>query len=278
MDKEVLLISYESNLSENLNSQFFKKTLEKNNWKFKFIGDKEKWIGFKSRINGYYNFLKSLPDDKVVVLSDARDVFCLRDPSLFVEKIKNKIDKKIIISAECFLKGHMEWNKQQIKEALKQDSDFFFQGVPLDKYWEYYDKTNDLPYRKYLNAGLIIGKVINLVKAFKWIIDNNYNDDQLGFSEYTNNYPDLVYLDHDAKFVHTSTSFIMGGLYNLSIQKKDTPSFDELFGLSSYFLHIPGLNISKGQKKIYNTIYKILDKDIIDCDMFSIYNKEPYHF
>lgn len=27
------------------------------------------------------------------------------------------------------------------------------------------------------------------------------------------------------------------------------PSIDELFGLSSYFLHFPGLNNSKGQKK-----------------------------
>lgn len=220
INNEVLLISYENNLSENLNSQIFKKTLEKNNWKFKFIGDKEKWKGFKSKINGYYNFLKTLPNDKIVVLSDARDVFCLREPSLFIKKIQSKIDKKIIISAECFLRGHMDWNEKQIETALSKDSEFFWQGVPLDEYWDFYDKTNDLPFRKYVNSGLIIGKVINLVKAFKWIIDNNYNDDQLGFSEYTNKYPDLVYLDHDVKFLHTSTSFIMGGLYNFSIQKK----------------------------------------------------------
>ena len=154
---------------------------------------------------------------------------------------------------------------------MRKTLNFFYQGIPLDKYWQYYNKTNDLPIRKYVNAGLIVGRVKNLKNAFKWIIDNNYNDDQLGFANYTNNHPELVHLDCEANILHTSTGFCSGCLYNYDIQSKDTPTFTELFGMSSYFLHIPGANISKGQKYIYDVIYKLLKFDIVDKNMFSTY-------
>lgn len=267
-----IVISYENDLSNNINSQLFKKTLEKHKWDFKFIGENTKWEGFKTRINGYYNFLQTFPEDKIVILSDARDVFCLRDSQLFFEKIENIINDKIIISAECFLLGHLNWNEEEIKAAEAKDPNHFFQGVPLNSYWAYHNKTNNLPFRKYLNAGLIVGKAKNLLRAFKWIFDNNYNDDQLGLANYTNKYPELVHLDYEANILHTSTGFVCGGLYKYSIQNKDIPMFTELLGLSSYFLHIPGIIGSKGQKYIYNIIYNLLDNNIIDNDMFSMYN------
>jgi hypothetical protein len=94
----------------------------------------------------------------------------------------------------------------------------------------------------------------------------------LGFANYTNNHPELVHLDCEADILHTSTGFVNGCLYNYDIQSKDIPTFTELFGMSSYFLHIPGQPNLKGQKYIYDVIYKLLKFDIIDKDMFSIYN------
>jgi hypothetical protein len=52
---------------------------------------------------------------------------------------------------------------------------------------------------------------------------------------------------------------------------KDAPTFTELFGMSSYFLHLPGHVISKGQKYIYDVIYKLQKFDIIDKDIYSTY-------
>ena len=118
-----------------------------------------------------------------------------------------------------------------------------------------------------------------MLKAFKWIIDNNFTDDQLGFANYTNNFPELVHLDYDATILHTTTGFVNGCLYDYDIQKKDIPTFTELFGMSNYFLHIPGLSGSKGQKKIYNVISILFKFNIIDNDMYSIYgikSKSPY--
>ena len=70
-----------------------------------------------------------------------------------------------------FLLGHMDWNETQISDAILKSPDFFWQGVPLNEYWNFH-KINPIPFRKYLNSGLIIGKAKHLRKSFKWILDN----------------------------------------------------------------------------------------------------------
>ena len=271
-----LVLSYENELSINKNAILFQKTLEHHKWEYKFIGEGLKWSGFKDRIYGYNKELNKLNDDKIIILSDSRDVFCLRNSDFLIEKIKDIVQDKIIISAEMFLSQHMNWNNTQIADALLKDPDLFWQGVPLDEYWDYH-KINPKPFRKYVNAGLIIGKVKNLKNMFNWLIDNNYNDDQLGISKYTNNFPHLIHLDYEAKILHTSGAFVNGSLYNNDIQQKDAPTFHELFGFSTYFLHFPGNNGSVGQKYIYDTIYKLFESKIINKTMYEVYNlKEEY--
>lgn len=267
-----LVISYENDMKSNSHSQLFKKTLERHKWDFMFVGEGTKWEGFKTRILGYYNILQTLSEEKLVVLSDARDVVCLRDSQLFHDLVKNVIDTKIIISAECFLNGHLNWSEEEIAEANTKNPNSFYNGILLNEYWSFYNKKDDLPMRKYLNAGLIVGKVKHLQKAFKWLVDNHYNDDQLGFANYANKYPELVHLDHEAVILHSSTGFVCGSLYHYPTQSKDAPTFTELFGLSCYFLHIPGLNGSQGQLNVYKVIYNIMNDDMIKSDMFSLYN------
>jgi GR25 family glycosyltransferase involved in LPS biosynthesis len=272
-----LVLSYENDLSNNQNTKLFKKTLEKHNWEYEFIGEGIKWNGFRDKIIGYYNFLNNnLPDDKIVILSDARDVFCLKKSHFFIEQIKDIVEDKIIISSEIFLHGHINWTEEQVSKYISNDPECFYQGVPLNEYWKFYEK-NPLPFRKYLNSGLIVGKSINIKTALKWIIDNNFNDDQFGFCKYTNKFPHLVHLDYEANILHTSTSFINGSLYDYNIQKLDAPTFHELLGFTNYFLHMPGINASKGQKHIYNIIYTLFNNNMIDKNMFQLYNlKEEY--
>lgn len=270
-----LVISYENNLKKNQNAQMFKKTLDKYKWDYEFIGEGVSWKGFDDKLIGYYNFLtnKSLPDDKIVLLSDSRDVFCLRSPELFIKNVK-QLDNKIIISTELFLIGHMNWTDKQISDSISKNPTFFCQGVPLNDYWKFHGKQENIPHRKYLNSGLIVGKVSMLKNALKWIIENKYNDDQLGFCKYTIQFPELVHLDHEATILHTTTAFVQGSFYNHEVQCKDMPSFSELSGLSSYFLHIPGINYSKGQKYIYSVIYNLFNNNSIET-MFDLYNLPP---
>ena len=273
-----LVLSYETDLQNNQNAQIFKKTLKKNNWQHIFIGEGIKWDGFIDKIKGYYNFLvnSNFSDDKIVIFSDARDVFCLKPPDFFIQQIKDIVENKIIISAEMFLLGHMDWNETQISDAILKSPHFFWQGVPLNEYWNFH-KINPIPFRKYLNSGLIIGKAKHLKTSLKWILDNNITDDQLGFSMYTNKFPELIHLDYDANFVHTISGSINGSFYDYNIQKLDTLTFNEVLGFSNYFLHIPGTTISKGQKYIYDIVYSLFNNNIINKNMFEMYNI-PYEY
>lgn len=254
-----LLVTYENDLQNNTNSQFLKETLINNNWEFAFIGEGKKWNGVKDKIQSYKDFLSNLLYDKIVVLSDARDVICLRSPKSLYDAI-NKIinNNKIIISTEMFLLGHMDWTEEQMNDKINKEPNFFFQGIPLNNYWKFYGKENDMPYSKYLNSGLICGRASEILKALNWITENNFKDDQLGFAHYTNNFPQLVHLDYEAKILHTSSFGVNGGFYDSDRQKNDSPKISEIYGFSNYFLHIPGLYISKGQSEVYNLIKHIL--------------------
>jgi len=254
-----LVISLENNYKENKNSQTYEQTLKNKKWDYVFIGEGVKWCGFITKINTYFEHLKTLHPEKIVVLTDSRDVFCVREPNNFIDDINNltNINDKIIISSEIFLLGQMDWSDESIKKELEKDKNYFFQGIPIKKYWEHYNKLYNIPLRKYVNSGLIIGKVKNLINAFEWMIINKFNDDQLGLSNYANNFPQLVYLDFDANLLHTSCFGVDGGLYDVK-QKFDSPTLAELFGFANYFLHIPGINISKGQKYMYEYLTELI--------------------
>lgn len=271
-----LLVTYENDLQNNVNSQFFRQTLINNNWEFAFIGEGKKWNGVEDKIQSYKHFLSNLLYDKIVVLSDARDVICLRSPKSLYDAI-NKIinNNKIIISTEMFLLGHMDWTEEQINDKINTEQNFFFQGIPLNNYWKFYGKENDIPHSKYLNSGLICGRVSEILKALNWITENNFKDDQLGFAHYANNFPQSVYLDYKAEILHTSSFGVNGGFYDVKRQKNDSPTLSEIYGFSNYFLHVPGLSISRGQLEVYNVVIDILKmKNINGKYMINLYELE----
>jgi hypothetical protein len=73
------------------------------------------------------------------------------------------------------------------------------------------------------------------------------------------------------------TTYVCGSFYDYNIQKLDTLTLNELLGFSNYFLHIPGLSLSKGQKYIYDIVYSLFNNPIIDKNMFEKYNI-PYKY
>lgn len=112
-----LVVSYESNLDTNVTAQFFRDTLNQHKWEYKFIGNGEKWNGFMTKIFAYRSFLQKLNRDKIIVLSDARDVICCRSPCSFMNSILPIInDNKIIVSAELFLQGHINWTPEKMQK------------------------------------------------------------------------------------------------------------------------------------------------------------------
>jgi hypothetical protein len=242
-----LVISYDNEIKDETNR--FITTLENNNWDYMIVGKGEKWYDFITKIVAYNTILKTLPDDKIVILSDARDVYCCRNPKKFIEEY-NIFNGKTIVSTELFISGVLDSNKAK----------HFNKGVPVINYWNYHKITN-LPNTKYVNSGLIAGKVSNLIEQTNWqisyAIKNNIRSDQLVLTHYINEFPDKIILDTDAIILHTSTFGVNAGIQNMHIQKQDSPTFAEFYGRSAFFLHIPG-TMNKGQKEIYDMCWKFI--------------------
>lgn len=74
----------------------------------------------------------------------------------------------------------------------------------LKKYWKYHGKFDPIPLRRYVNNGLVAGKVKNLLKFYSYLVDNDFKDDELGLANYVNVYPERVFVDYNAKILNTS--------------------------------------------------------------------------
>lgn len=260
-----LVISYDNEIKEE--TKRFIDTLENHNWDYMIVGKGEKWEGFITKIIKYNKVLKTLHPNKIVILSDARDVYCLRTQQSFIEAF-NTFGGKTIVSAEVFLNGKIEWSVEEIKTAN------FRKGVPITNYWTYHNITN-LPFRKYVNSGLIAGKVLELIEQTNWQIQfslkNNIKSDQLTLTHYINEYPEKIILDSDANILHSTTFGVNAGIENVHIQKLDSPTLAEFFGRSAFFLHIPGTT-NKGQRAIYNYSWKIIELGICSKELLKLYN------
>lgn len=241
-----LVISVETN-ADNKNTYYFVKTLINNNWDYDIIGIGKPWKGFQSKIEYFHEYLKTLPPDKIVVLSDARDVFCVRSPEHFIQAFES-FQKPILVSLEIFCQGQPNDN------AVKNPKDIW-QCVPLNNYWKH--QTIKPKIRRYVNSGLIVGKTKDLLEYFDWVAKTTWKDDQASLGDYMNIFPDKVAADINADILHTS-SFAINAAVSTKNQWYDSPSFAELTGKLNFFLHLPGANSSMAQKRIYDMIQKLI--------------------
>lgn len=251
---DVILLSYD-NQPDNDNTKFFINTLDNNGWKYKIVGEGEKWLGFKTRMTCYIKELSLLPDSTLVILSDARDVVCVREPDAFKSGFLS-FGKKIVVSTELFCNGKMNKHEDNNNDIVIISN--VLQGCqPLTNYWKYYD-VKEKPHRAFANMGLISGYAVDLKNMLMWIIENKYSDDQFGLGNYMNTFPENVYADSNALLLHTSTFGMNGGVMDIHIQKADSPKLAEFLGCGAFFIHLPRLSISNGQKYIYDITSNII--------------------
>jgi hypothetical protein len=256
-----LVITYDNAPTEN--TKYFLQTLEKNKWNYKLIGEGEKWEGFTSKLKGYANYIKTLDPNQLIIVSDARDVVCLRGPKAFVKGFKS-FNKEIVVSMEQTCCGI--FNPPLDSKCV--------QCVHLTEYWKHY-KINDLPDRKFVNSGLVAGKAASVLDWLEWSLTNKFTDDQLALGTYINTFPQKVGLDTNAIILHTSTFGINAGIQSIHVQKNDSPTFAELFGRGAFFLHISGIG-GKGQGCIYEYVKLMLSSGANNERLSSLYKyNEP---
>jgi hypothetical protein len=225
-------------------------TMKHNDWDHAVLGGGEPWENYMTKMNAYRRHLETLPPDKIVVVTDAHDVYCLRNVHYFVDEFKS-LNKPIVVSAEYFAEGRINYDPNCCYAQVEWLGPYFdhhgMRVLPTDHV------------KKYANSGLMCGYAKNLLHLNNWIFENGYTDDQKATAAYINAHPNDVHLDMDAQFLHTCTSGVNFGLH-AQVQCDDSPSFGELFGHSAYFLHIPGLHCGGGQSILYNVVYDVMQQ------------------
>lgn len=244
-----LVITYDNEPNEN--TQFYINTLKTNKWEYILIGRGEKWEGWTTRMHAYLNILKTLPLNKVVVLTDARDVICCRSSSAFMDAF-HSFSSDMVVCMELMCDNRLE-----------QPSDYIgYQCHPISNYWKFHSRLP--PPRKYVNNGLVTGKVHKLIEVLQYGINNKYSDDQYALGSFINKHPAAVGVDTEMEIFHTSCFGAYAGMLDINVQKTDSPTFAELFGRAAFFLHIPGMGQIKGSKLVYKTVKALIESGIHD--------------
>jgi hypothetical protein len=242
----------------------FLKTLTTQGWKYRLVGTDEKWVSFLHRSARYLEELKIIAaktPDRVCVIADCRDVLCVRTPLSFMDAF-NTFEKDIVVSGE-FLCGGDPIPKPGVN------------CTDLKPYWESIGYNNeDLPIRRFVNAGLIAGKAGALVQMYLWMVttglDNKMYDDQVLMGKYINAHPEAVQFDIDAEMLHTSGFGASCG-YISRFQQYDSPSIAEILGRRAFFLHIPGAIEGQGNKIVYDMVSLLIDKGYTNQMMLDTY-------
>ena len=248
-----IVITYDNAPTEA--THYFIRTLEQQGWQYKLIGEGDKWEGWVTRMRAYRKELDALTEDQIVVLSDARDVVCVRSPKAFIDGF-HSFKKDIVVSMEITCGGRID----------VPDKDLYADPPvrncrPLMDYWKYHNVTK-LPNRRFVNNGLVAGTVKALKIQLDWVLVR-FGDDQVGMGYYINEFPDCVGLDIDAELLHTSNFGLNAGVLYIHNQKHDSPTLSEMFGRGAFFLHFSGF-VNKGQTILYNTVKSLIDMGTCD--------------
>ncbi len=197
-------------------------------WDPVVIGQGLPWKGWITRMTNYKDFCGSLLPEEVIVLSDAYDVLCLHGAERFEEEFKS-FHCGIIVGAETGCAGNCHaptvwWEKFEVPASEK---------------------------RKYCNGGLIAGYAGELHKMWCWIIEQKFQDDQIGIGCFTDTFPAKIKLDIGSKLffndhlAQTSYVFI----------KDERKIVVDNAVIKPFFIHFQGLNIDSSVPffKIFNT-------------------------
>lgn len=174
---------------------------------YKVIGIGSKWTGFTFKIKNYMeaceNHFKVYGEDSIIICVDSYDAFSCKN----VDGLR-----ELFLSFNARILGGVE-------DCPKIAPNY----GNIDKWWEY--KNLDRNRYKYTscNSGFIMGYAKDIYLAYKWIYENNFKCDQLGFSAYVSKYPELINFDLDQKII-----------FNKAVIDNTT------YNPNCYFKHYPG--------------------------------------
>lgn len=151
----------------------YEKTLDLFQYSHQKLGHGQTWGGWRFRMKLYMEACAQEPSDAILILTDADDILCVKPETGLQQKFLNFL-KPIVLSAEI-----------NCSSASCR---------PLDDYWKVTNGTNKSSY-KYVNCGTMMGRAGHLAIMWKWMLDNNFQDDQLALGYYVNQFPEMCHVD-----------------------------------------------------------------------------------
>lgn len=258
-----LVVMYETDLQHS-NLKMLTKSLEKHRYDYKILTD-DKWIAFGRKINKIHEFISNLPNDKLVIVCDARDVLAVNfDSDMFVRKLKSTVDykSKVLVSTEigCCVKtwfGPGQYRGIDGK-VLKRSFDKSNTDIKYDAQWKSMFRERALlegikhPVKHkqsiYLNAGIYAGLAKNVCKIYDHMTIHEREDDQIIMSEVFYLRPEFFQLDYNRNFFSNShvwdkNNSVQGcedsGCYYTK-DSVDNKIIDSYLGSKPFFIHTPG--------------------------------------
>ena len=181
------LITYENTNHPHL--QNLLKTAKFYGWpKVTVLGEGGKWGGFGTKALTYTDHLKTLPPDDLAVLVDARDVVVNGTPNEFLSAIP-PISDKLLVSAEfgCCAHGSPAITPQ-IKSWMTAQA-----------------KANNITGNRFLNAGMVAGRVSTFQRIYPYGIHTDNIDDQNAMVMYWYAHQDDIQLDYNEQVFSNAT-------------------------------------------------------------------------
>lgn len=207
---DFLVVVYENEDHENLKKLI--NSLEKRGYKYKRLGESEKWEYFGTKINACHEFYKTLNENMIILQIDARDVIVNEDAHELISKYKKYYNNKLVYSAEADCCVH----------TLKYYSPGFFikkDGtrnnytdpnyeitIPYITEEEWKKQMTQVKFKKvkdtnkhvnYLNAGMVMGPVKLFKSLYSDIKIKPHEDDQAVITDYFLANPDKLEIDYN---------------------------------------------------------------------------------
>ena len=182
------------------------------------IGWNEEWQGWRWRMKKYLEYLQSQSENSLVVFLDAYDTIVSRPSSDFFQTF-SAFDRPVVIGCEW-------WHGSPMNSGL----------VP--NWWK---KNNRKPaFRSRINAGCVVGRAGILTKMYAWVLDNHFEDDQLGIAAWIDTFGEkLVALDSGSALIYN------GHILDGFVTSK-----------TAFFQHFPGPLLKMGLMPLYNRTVK----------------------
>jgi hypothetical protein len=197
-----------------------RRSLHVHNYTYTVLQWKETWKGWMWRVKSYYDHLLTLDDMTVVIIMDSYDTLMTKSSSDILSTFE-AFKKPIVIGCEWWCGNKDNCGK-------------------VDEWWK---ANNKQPaHRCYINAGVIIGQVKQLKQMYKWVLHQQFTDDQLGIASYINQF------GHDNVALDFGSSLI----YNGHILDGFKPN------KTAFIHHYPGPLLKLGFMPLYNKTVELI--------------------